>query len=151
MATGEAIGQLGSSTMSAQKEFRPGWIWAIAIWYFGGAALLIVFAILMYGGVIHLSVAQQVRWNNALSHAGVPNSIVSLLLLTGTALLFRLRKLSFYVYCCALAGNVLIGVWILIVKGPAALPGTGIFLWTLGAPLLLCLYSGHLIRKKVLV
>jgi hypothetical protein len=137
--------------MSAQKELRPGWVWAIAIWYLGGAALLIVFVILLYSGVIHLTAAQQGRWDNALSRASVPNLIVSLLMLTGTTLLFRLRKLSFYVYCCALAGNFSIGAWILAMKGPAAAPGFGILLWTLGAPVLLCLYSRHLMRKKVLV
>jgi len=136
--------------MSAQREVRPGWVWAIAIWYFGGTALLILLAILIYSGAIHLAAGQQVRWDNALSHARVPNLIVSLLLLTGTALLFRLRKLSFYVYCATLAGNVLIGAWILMTKGPMAVPGPGILLWTLGAPLFLCLYSGYLIRKRVL-
>jgi hypothetical protein len=136
--------------MSAQREVRPGWVWAIAIWYFGGTALLIFFAILIFNGTIHLAPAQQVRWDNVLSHARVPNLIVSLLLLTGTALLFRLQKLSFYVYCGALAGNVLIGACIFIIKGPTAVPGPGILLWTLGAPLFLCLYSGYLIRKRVL-
>jgi hypothetical protein len=51
--------------MSAQREVRPGWVWAIAIWYFGGTALLILFAILIYNGAIHLAPAQQVRWDNA--------------------------------------------------------------------------------------
>ena len=76
--------------MSAQKQLRPGWIWAIAFWYFGSAALLILFLILLYAGVIHLTPAQQIRWDNSLSHPGVANWMVSLLMLIATALLFRL-------------------------------------------------------------
>jgi len=134
---------------SMQNQERPGWVWAITIFYFGGAALLILYTVLIHYGYFHLGDAKRLHWEQAFSRVNRANWIVTFSLFVGTALLFYLRKLAFYFYCCTLIGNVLIAAWLLIVRG-AAIPKFGVILGTIVAPLILCLYSRSLIEKRIL-
>jgi predicted membrane channel-forming protein YqfA (hemolysin III family) len=139
------------TTQSLKSINRPGLVWAVAIFHFGGTALLILFLISIHHGGGHLTALQRARWDESLAHIHIGNILVALLLLTGTALLFWLRKSAFYVYCAVLAGNCLIGIWIIMTKGPAALPTTTVLTVSLGIPLLLCIYSKYLIKKNILI
>jgi len=130
---------------------RPGWVWAIAVWHFGGTALLFLFLILVYSGAVHMTALHRAKWDGAVSHTHIANLIVAFLLLTGTWLLFQLRKSAFYAYCAVLAGNCLICAWIALAKGMAALPRTPVLVLSLGLPLIFCIYSKHLVKKKILV
>jgi hypothetical protein len=146
-----ALARRESTIQAAQHGSRPGWVWAIAVWHFGGTALLILFLILVYSGVFHLTAVQRARWDFAISHIHIANLMVACLLLIGTWLLFRLRKSAFYVYCGVLTGNCLIGTWIAFAKGLAALPNIPLLVLSLGFPLIFCLYSKYLVEKKVLM
>jgi hypothetical protein len=132
-----------------KDQERPGWVWAITIFYLGGAALLVLYTVSIHYGYVHLGDAKRLHWEQTFSRINAANWLVTLSLFLGTALLFYLRKLAFYFYCCTLIGNLLIAAWLLIVRG-AAMPNFGVIIGTIVAPLILCLYSRFLMAKKIL-
>ena len=146
-----ASARMESTTQAAQHGSRPGWVWTIAVWHFGGTALLILFLVLVYSGFVHLTALQRARWDASLSHMHIANQMVAFLFLIGTWLLFRLRRSAFYAYCGVFAGNCLIGIWIAFSKGLAALPTVPILILSVGLPLIFCLYSKYLVEKKILI
>jgi hypothetical protein len=132
-----------------QRLTRPGWVWAITIWFYGWSLLFIGYAWLVYSGALVLSAPHRIRFDGMVSLLHVANIIVWAILLIGTAALFRLRKAAIYLFGAVLVGNVLMGAEIVFLKGwPKLSPIAALF--SLSWPLVLCMYSRHLASKGVL-
>jgi hypothetical protein len=129
---------------------RPGWVWAIATWYFGWSAVVIVFVCLVYTNVIHFTPSHRTRLDAVLSHTNVGNLLVWALMLAGAAFLFRLRKAAFYLFAGAFVGNCLIAVWFLRKDGWEGGQEIIKFAFALGVPLIICMYAKNLAAKGVL-
>jgi hypothetical protein len=87
---------------------------------------------------------------SVVSHIRILNIAVCLMILTGSALLFLLRKSAFYLFCSALAVNCLLAVWLFAKFGWFAGPSIITLMISIGIPLILCLYSRHLTVKGIL-
>jgi hypothetical protein len=133
-----------------EKLSRPGWVWAIATWYVGWSAVVVVYVCFVYTGVIRLTARHRTRLDAVLSHSSIANVLVWAMMLTGAALLFRLRKAAFFLFVGAFVGNCLIAAWLLWKDGWEGGQEIIKLVFALGVPLTLCLYSKHLAAKGVL-
>lgn len=128
---------------------RPGWVWTIAIWFYGWSLLVIGYVCLVHSGALVLSPPHRIKFDGVISHLHIANFVVWAILLIGVAALFRLRKAAIYVFGAVLVGNVLIGCEIGFSKGWSKLSPIAV-LFSLSWPLVLCMYSRHLASKGFL-
>ena len=135
---------------TAARISRPGWVWAIATWYFGWSSVVIVFLCLVYTNVIHLTASHRTRLDAVISHSNVGNLLVWAMMLTGAAFLFRLRKAAFYLFVVAFVGNCLIAVWLLRKDGWEGGQEIIKLAFAVGVPLIISIYSQNLAAKGVL-
>jgi hypothetical protein len=129
---------------------RPGWVWAIATWYFGWSAVVVLFVCLVYTDSIRLTASYRTHLDTLISHSSIANLVVWAMMLTGAALLFRLRKSAYYLFIGALVGNCLIAAWFLRKDGWEGGQEIIKLAFALGVPLILCVYSKHLTAKGIL-
>jgi hypothetical protein len=133
-----------------EKVSRPGWVWAIATWYFGWSAVVVLFVCLVYTDTIRLTASHRTRLDTVISHSSIANLVVWAMMLTGAGLLFRLRKSACYLFIGAFVGNCLIAAWFLRKDGWEGGQEIIKLAFALGVPLILCIYSRHLNAKGIL-
>jgi hypothetical protein len=87
---------------------RPKLVWVIAIFYVLSAGWVVLSFILIYTGFVQLNAAQRMYFNNLGIFDWVSTVGEAMLTLTGTALLFILRKSAIWLFVAALTLAVLL-------------------------------------------
>ncbi len=138
---------------SSQARKRPGWVWAISIFYFLSAAYTLLAFFLIYSGAVPLQPEQRAYFSQlALFDYGV-TVLMGTLNLAGAVTLFLLRRIAFHLFTTAFSIGILMTVWHTVEKGwvaaigPAGLVGAAIG-WALAVTV--CVYTWRLGRAGVL-
>jgi hypothetical protein len=100
-----------------ENKKRPGWVWAISIFFFFSAAYSLLSIYLVSSGKIPLQPAQKAYFDSLTFIDYGLTILLGLTNLTGAVLLFLLRKQAFYLFAVAFAANVLMTVWHIVSKG----------------------------------
>lgn len=138
---------------SSQARKRPGWVWAISIFYFLSAAYTLLAFYLIYSGSIPLQPAQRAYFSQ-LTFLDIGASVlIGTLNLAGAVTLFILRRIAFSLFATAFALGILTTVWHTIEKGWVAAVGSaglvGAFIgWALA--IAICAYTWRLGKAGVL-
>jgi hypothetical protein len=132
------------------RRSRPGWVWAIATWYFGWSAIVVLFVCLVYSDTIRLTASHRTRLDSVIAHVSMANIVVWAMMLAAAGLLFRLRKSAYYLFIGAFIGNCLIAAWFLRKDGWEGGQQIAKLAYGLGLPLIFCMYSRHLAAKRIL-
>ena len=133
---------------------RPGWVWAISIFYFISAVFTLLSFYVIFSGRISIDPAQKAYFDSLTPIDYGITIILGLLNLTGVVTLFLLRRQAFYFFTGSFIVNILMTIWHLLSKGwIAAIGGPGlvgvIISW--GLLIAVCLYSRSLIKAGVLI
>jgi len=132
---------------------RPGWVWAISIFFFLSAGWTLLSFCLIHAGVIPLNAAQ-VAYLDSLTVLDYVSSVgIGLANFAGAITLFFLRRVSFYLFAIALGANLALTFWHVATKGwVAAMGGAALFGAVLGLGTLfaVCAYSRRLLQQGVL-
>jgi hypothetical protein len=135
------------------KKKRPGWVWAISIFFFLSAGWTLLSLYLIDTGAIPLSAIQEAYFNSLTGADYGLTIFIGLANLLGAVALFLLRKLAFYLFVTAFGANLILTVWHMVTKGwVAAIGGAGLVGAVIGWVLLaaVCIYSWKLIQRGVL-
>ncbi len=121
---------------STEGKKRPGWVWAISIFYFLSAVYTLLSFYLVFSGKIPLDPAQRAYIDQLTMMDHVLTILLGLSNLVGASLLFLLKKESFYFLGFPFVFGVLMTIWHTMTKGFAsAIAGSGIvgllFGWTM--------------------
>jgi hypothetical protein len=132
---------------------RPGWVWAISIFFGVSAGWTLLSFALIRAGAVPLSAAQ-IAYFDSLGVLDYVLSIgIGLANFSGAVALFLLRRVAFYLFASALTANLLTTLWHVVTKGwVAALGGAGVVGAVIGLGLLfgVCVYSRRLLQLGVL-
>ncbi|MCW9059954.1 MAG: hypothetical protein OQL11_13890 [Gammaproteobacteria bacterium] len=132
---------------------RPGWVWAISIFFGVSAGWTLLSFALIRSGAVTLNAAQ-IAYFDSLSPLDYIFSIgIGLANLLGAISLLLLRKIAFYLFASALVANLLMTLWHIAAKGwVAAIGDTGLVgaIIGLGLLVIVCVYSRRLLKRGVL-
>ncbi len=135
------------------KKKRPGWVWAISIFFFFSAGWTLLSFYLIYTGTVSLNPAQQAYFNNLTILDYSLTILMGFANLVGAISLFLLRKVALYLFVTALFANLLMTVWHIVFKGWAVAIGAPGLLGAiigLGILVAVCFYSWRLTKSGVL-
>jgi len=140
-------------TTEKNVKKRPGWVWAISIFYFISAVFTLFSFYLIFSGKISIEPAQKAYFDSLTPLDHGITIILGFFNLTGAVTLFLLRRQALYFFTGSFAVNILMTVWHSLSKGwVAAIGGPGlvgvIIAW--GLLIAVCLYSRRLIKAGVL-
>ena len=139
---------------STQKRSRPGWVWAIAIWFGVGALITLLSLSLAASGAIHMNAAQSAYFAGLTATDYAMSILIGSLNLVGAIFIALLRRAALYLFCISLVLNVLMTIWHTVAKGFIAAFGdsavVGMIL-AIGLLCAVCLYSRRLIDRGILV
>ena len=135
------------------KRHRPGWVWAITIFYFLSAGFTVLSYVIVMSGAVPLPEAQQRYYASLTVFDYATTIIVGLLNLTGATLLLLLRKLA---YPCLLSAwilgltlvvyQILFRGWLAAISAPGLI---GVWIgWMINVSIIL--YARSLARSGVL-
>lgn len=132
---------------------RPGWVWAIFIFYMLSAVGTLFSFYFVFSGAIKLPEEQRQYIESLTVFDHAMTVILMGINVVAAVQLFRLRKISVYLFPSALALGVLLTVWHAATKGwLAASGGSGVtsmmFGW--GIAVAICLYTWRLARRGIL-
>lgn len=139
-----------------QKKKRPGWVWAISIFYFLFAGGILFFLYLIGTGAVPLNAAQETFFSSLTGLEYGLTILMGLANLFGAVALFLLRKFAFNLFVTALGANLLLTALyaeteglVAAIGGPslAGLVGS-LIAWAL--IIAVCIYSWKLIQRGVL-
>jgi len=136
-----------------QKKKRPGWVWAISIFFFLSAGWTLLSFYLINTGAVPLNAIQKEYFGRL---AGVDyglSVIMGLTNLIGAVALFFLRKVSFYLFATAFGANLILALWHTVTRGWVAAVGGAGFVGALigwGLLIVVCIYSWKLLQRGVL-
>jgi len=136
-----------------QKRKRPGWIWAISIFFFLSAGWTLLSFYLINTGAVPLIATQKEYFGRLTGLDYGLSVIMGLANLIGAVALFFLRKVAFYLFATALGANLILAAWHTATKGwVAAIGGAGFVGVVIGWVLLtvVCIYSWRLVQRGVL-
>ena len=142
---------MGDSNL--QKKKRPGWVWAISIFFFLAAGWTLLSFYLINLGAVPLNAAQKAYFSSLTGVDYGLTILMGLANLIGAVALFFLRKVAFYLFVTAFGVNLLLAAWHAVTKGwVAAIGGSGFVGTVIGWALLIavCIYSWRLIQRGVL-
>ncbi len=138
---------------SNQAKKRPGWVWAISIFYFLSAAYTLLAFFLIYSGAIPLQPEQRAYFSQLTLFDNGISALIGILNLAGAITLFLLRRIAFKLFATAFALGILTAVWHALEKGwVAAIGPAGLVGALLGWALVvtICVYTWRLARAGVL-
>ena len=101
---------LASTTATATIRRRPRGVWIISGFYLLSVGWTLLSFALTYSGAIRINAAQRAYFANLGILDYLSTILVSLLTLTATVLLFRLRKMAVLLFGVALALNIAIAL-----------------------------------------
>lgn len=137
----------------AESKKRPGWIWAISIFYFFSAAYTLLSFYLIYSGKILLQPVQKAYFESLTSIDMGLTIFLGISNLIGAVLLFCLRKQAFYFFAFPFALGLFMTVWHIFSKGfIASMPSGGLFGMVLGWAMIVAvlLYTKKLEKLGIL-
>lgn len=132
---------------------RPGWVWAISIFFFFSAGSTLLSVLMVRAGAVPLNAAQAAYFDGLTVWDYISSVGIGLANFTGAIAFFLLRKVSFYLFAFALVANLLATAWHVATKGwLAVIGGAGLIGAVIGLGLLfaVCAYSRRLLRRGVL-
>jgi hypothetical protein len=132
---------------------RPGWVWAITIFFFIWVGWTLLSFLLIRSGAVPLNAAQAAYFDSLTALDYLASIGVGLANLAGAIALFRLRRAAFYIFAGSVGANLLLTLWHATAKGwVAAMSGSGLVGAAIGFGLLfaVCLYSRRLLQRGVL-
>jgi hypothetical protein len=135
------------------KKKRPGWVWAISIFFFLSPGWTLLSFYLIGTGVVSLNAVQKVYFSNLTTIDYILTILIALANLLGAVALFLLRKVAFHLFITAFSVNLLLTAWHTVTKGwIAAMGGPDLLSALIGWALLVavCIYSWRLIQRGVL-
>lgn len=131
---------------------RPRWVWAIFIFYMFSAVATFFSFYAVYSGAIPLPEEQKRYLADLTAFDHILSFGILGINLVAAVQLFRLRRISVYLFAAALSLGVLMTTWKISTKGwLAATGGSGssvLFGWAIAVAI--CLYAWRLARKGVL-
>lgn len=108
---------------STEGKKRPGWVWAISIFYFLSAVYTLLSFYLVFSGKVPVGPAEKAYIDSLTTIDFLLTIALGVSNLTGASLLFLLRKESFYFLGFPFVFGVLMTIWHTITKGFAAAAG----------------------------
>jgi len=100
-----------------ENKKRPGWVWAISIFYFFSAAYTLLSFYLIYSGKIPLQPAQKAYFESLTIVDMGLTVLLGLSNLIGAVLLFCLRRQAFYFLAFPFAAGLVMTAWQILSKG----------------------------------
>lgn len=138
---------------SGTTRGRPAWVWVIFIFYLLSAVGTSFSFYFVYSGAISLPEQQRQYLESLTVFDRAITSIMMGINVVAAIQLFRLRRISVYLFPSALVLGVLLTAWHAATKGwLAASGGSGVtsmvFGWAIAVAI--CLYTWRLARKGIL-
>lgn len=138
-----------------QARKRPGWVWAIFIFYSLSAAYMVLSYYLIYSGSLVLQPAQRAYFNH-LSYFDIWSSVVVVAIkFAGAVTLFLLRRIAFKIFVTGFVLEILTNIWFLLTLEKVRLAAigsadlVGVFLgWVI--TIAICAYAWRLEKAGVL-
>ena len=131
---------------------RPRWVWAILIFNVFGTVGIVFSYYMLFFGAINIPEEQKRYLADMTIFDHVMTFVVVGINLVAAVQLFRLRRISAYLFPAALALGVLLTAWKVATKGwLAATGGSGSSMfvgWAVAVAI--CLYAWRLARKGIL-
>lgn len=132
---------------------RPGWVWAISVFYFFSCTYTLFSWYMVSSGRVTLEPAMK-AYLESLTAIDIGLSIlIGLAGLTGAVTLFLLRRQAFYFFSVSLGFNLLQTIWHILSKGAIQAlrgPGTVGMFFGLALVIAVCAYSWRLVKRGVL-
>lgn len=132
---------------------RPGWVWAISIFFVVSAAWTLLSFYLIYSGAVPLNAAQEAYFDSLTGLDYFSMVVLAIVNISAAVSLFLLRKVAFYLFTYGLIANVFMTLWHMVSKDWAgAIGGAGLVgaAFGLGSVAIVCVYSWRLIQRHVL-
>ena len=136
-----------------QRVGRPGWVWAMATFYFATSGWRFLTFFLVTSGSIPLDPTTRATFHSLTTSEHAISMAVGAISFCGAMALLLLRKIAFYLFATQLALIVLVDIWKMGNTGSfVGVGGSGVIRMVidLGLAILVCIYSWSLMRKDVL-
>jgi hypothetical protein len=136
-----------------QSRKRPGWVWAISVFFFLSAGWTLVSFFLINTGAVTPNALQEAYFSSLTGVDYGLTILIALANLLAAVALFLLRKIAFYLFLTAFGANLLLTAWHTVTKGwVAAMGAAGLIGALIGWILVIavCIYSWRLIQRGVL-
>jgi hypothetical protein len=136
-----------------QSKKRPGWVWAISIFFFLSAGWTLVSFFLINTGAVTGNAEQEAYFSSLTVVDYGLTILIALANLLAAVALFLLKKIAFYLFLTAFGANLLLTAWHTATKGwVAAIGGAGLVGALIGWILVIavCIYSWRSIQRGVL-
>ena len=132
---------------------RPVWVWVISIFYLFGAFSSVLSYAMIYSGKLPMTEQQSQYMANLTIVDHFLTAVILGTNIVAAVLLFRLRRLSAYLFPAGLALGLLVTAWHALARGWAnALNGAGVVGAAIGwvVSIVVCFYVWRLTNKGIL-